>query len=922
MNMASNIVLGVNGSFYLPSSPSSASISLDLGTPQSPNLIPCVPDYVSSTPSFLICAVEAESLGSSLRFYYSFAGQSSVGDDRITITPIAPILTAVRGCNTTQGDMTADCPTDGGNLTITVMGTNFLPPFAAFVGGKECEDGTFLGSSLTSFACLLPKGTGKLQAVSVSSAGTFSEPIPLLSFRAPSIHAISGCHSDSSLKLSNCSRAGGDILTVYGSDFGEQGASVFVGSDQCRNVVHSSSSPHTMLTCQLPPGYLTDRSLLVLQSNGELGGSTATLSYTQCPPGSAAVVDGKTEVDPVTGVPRCLSCQPGSYSPDGQSCLLCPRGSVAPSPSASFCVGCPDFSSSTDGLKCVCSTGYYDISNELNQSLLWCHRCPEKTVCENGQANNTAGMWVYADAHAGMKSYSCPSGYCLPNKECAEGRKPFDTPNVLCGECLDGYSEWGGKCKDCSNGTNGGLVFLYLLFSWAYVLVTHYLSQSQAAGLNKIFMFFAQSSVFIVGGLTSLDWLDVFNFRPQNVLGSWFSASDTSCIAPLSPYERLLFNAFTPLIFVGELLLSYLVQCVVAAVRRWRFQRERFFLDFRPYIRTLFALFVFSYYQLADLSIRYLNCIDVGDYKVVATSPAMNCRSSSYKAHLALVIVIVVLDVVMGPIMMAWTLLKNQAKITNEDISFSKSYGILYQAYSSKCFWWEVVALLRRVVLVAIDAAFFDQPQWRFVGFAALFYVLTMTNTYFKPWATHRDNYLESLSLMVLVWLSTVMIAEEDPNDPSLGGRIIVIFLTFSTMAVFVYYIGQSLFGKVQVYLHRRRSTLGERERGISMGKLSFRPSSSSRPISPALALPSPSSSSSSDSPAAASASSASSDSPASSSPAPLSAIDEEPKQSQPSVEGEEGRVSHAQEETKSNDITANSREDEDDVNKIEVCVD
>jgi hypothetical protein len=105
----------------------------------------------------------------------------------------------------------------------------------------------------------------------------------------------------SSTSVTECSRLGGDVLTVIGSDFGAAGASVFVGSDKCINVRHDLNAPHGRLTCELPAGNRLDRPLVLFQRNGELSQTEASVSFTQCP-------KGQHEDDL-----NCVPCEFGKY---------------------------------------------------------------------------------------------------------------------------------------------------------------------------------------------------------------------------------------------------------------------------------------------------------------------------------------------------------------------------------------------------------------------------------------------------------------------------------------------------------------------------------------------------------------------------------------------------------------------------------
>lgn len=169
----------------------------------------------------------------------------------------------------------------------------------------------------------------------------FSAPVRLLSYAAPSITGITGCIPGSSAKrVINCNRDGGDVITINGQDFGAESASILIGegatvtlvlvheltAEPCLNITHDIASPHTKLTCILPPGNQVDRPVLgehliigvrdrfaVLQLNGQITPLPGFVSFQQCHPGQKQVNLA------------CVPCESGFFTnADSQiSCLPC-----------------------------------------------------------------------------------------------------------------------------------------------------------------------------------------------------------------------------------------------------------------------------------------------------------------------------------------------------------------------------------------------------------------------------------------------------------------------------------------------------------------------------------------------------------------------------------------------------------------------
>ena len=215
--------------------------------------------------------------------------------------PDAPIVTAVLGC-TENGDTTTLCPTTGKDhtqtqMTITIVGEKFGPDTTIDVGGLYCLNPIVNGEG-TEVTCLLREGAGLLVSITATSDSLTSLPKNILSYALPTISGISGCPE------MGCSRDGGDVITIDGNNFGSDNAVVLIGGSRCSSVTHVVGSEHTQVTCVMPAGTGIDRSVILLQNEGELTISTSTISYQTCGEGHY----------PSSNSTECLSCREGTFA--------------------------------------------------------------------------------------------------------------------------------------------------------------------------------------------------------------------------------------------------------------------------------------------------------------------------------------------------------------------------------------------------------------------------------------------------------------------------------------------------------------------------------------------------------------------------------------------------------------------------------
>jgi len=234
-----------------------------------------------------------------------------------------------------------------------------------------------------------------------------------------------GCISNSTLVLRECSRESGYLLTVYGVNFGSKDARVFIGGELCIGTVHGKI-PHNELTCTMPKGTAKIQNTWIMNELGEMGGTSGTSDYYQCPPGSyqsgfackpcptgefsstrnqkkcKPCVPGTYA--PWKGFSMCLRCFPGSYTNEFSSttckscspgkyvnfagateCTQCPQGQFAASPNSRSCNVC-ELNSNNDewNTDCLCNVNFYGYKRDPKFDMrLGCKDCNEGMDCSH-----------------------------------------------------------------------------------------------------------------------------------------------------------------------------------------------------------------------------------------------------------------------------------------------------------------------------------------------------------------------------------------------------------------------------------------------------------------------------------------------------------------------------------------------------------
>ena len=119
------------------------------------------------------------------------------------------------------------------------------------------------------------------------------------------------------------------------------------------------------------------------------------------------------------------------------------------------------------------------------------------------------------------------------------------------------------------------------------------------------------------------------------------------------------------------------------------------------YTRSTVSLFLASFDALLRTALEYFHCVRVGDGLYVAQYPAVSCTSAEYEKLRGL-FVLALLFLVSVPVLLLVNLLR-ETKDGRSKQRVRARWGILYEPYRHKLFWWGLFTLIQRSALVSID---------------------------------------------------------------------------------------------------------------------------------------------------------------------------------------------------------------------------
>jgi hypothetical protein len=110
--------------------------------------------------------------------------------------------------------------------------------------------------------------------------------------------------------------------------------------------------------------------------------------------------------------------------------------------------------------------------------------------------------------------------------------------------------------------------------------------------------------------------------------------------------------------------------------------------------------------------------------------------------------------------------------------SFVARFGILWQAYRPTVWFFEVIVLVRRTLLVVLVTFVPIAGGWRYPALVLTLCGLLLSHLALQPFAVALDNRAEAVSLLVLMLIAVVLSPERGGPMP-LGSQVVVFILLF-----------------------------------------------------------------------------------------------------------------------------------------------
>lgn len=213
----------------------------------------------------------------------------------------------------------------------------------------------------------------------------------------------------------------------------------------------------------------------------------------------------------------------------------------------------------------------------------------------------------------------------------------------------------------------------------------------------------------------------------------------------------------------------------LAGLRKW-VQEKRFFHHYRL-IRTVIALTLFTYSSATQLSFTLFDCENIrGGPTFLKIEPSILCNSATYhRWRFSLLALVPFMFVIFCAITFKLFSGHFKGKLSQADVR----YGVLYEMYKPGFFFWKIIELLRRSVLIATFVFINKSAITRGLTLSGTCFIILVAQALAWPYRRKLENSLETLSTFILSVIAIASIWHKKDSTGAAAAIIwILIFLT------------------------------------------------------------------------------------------------------------------------------------------------
>jgi hypothetical protein len=275
-------------------------------------------------------------------------------------------------------------------------------------------------------------------------------------------------------------------------------------------------------------------------------------------------------------------------------------------------------------------------------------------------------------------------------------------------------------------------IFGQVAINWIVVVFVHMVLSGSTGGLVKVLVEYGQLALLLAPNTEANAVLQLLNVHIPSLSG---------CSFPVDYYGMFVQRLVTPLVSVGQLLLSFVVLSVLSRLFTGSWPNRARWL-WTPTVSLLISM----YEPLTDAAFGMLRCTDAAGFSVLAEAPAYNCASSRHTYYASIATGVVVAVTTLFPLALIIVLAVLRKRLNDDPVR--TRIGLLYGEYRPALRFWLLVSLLRRTLLVGIQLVPSEQlPSLISLLVVAVFFI---AHRWLHPLEHSIGNVLQELSFFSL----------------------------------------------------------------------------------------------------------------------------------------------------------------------------
>jgi hypothetical protein len=332
----------------------------------------------------------------------------------------------------------------------------------------------------------------------------------------------------------------------------------------------------------------------------------------------------------------------------------------------------------------------------------------------------------------------------------------------LCFTCRQGFKKMGrARCKVCpETTTNRALLVVGAVLVVAAGVTVVFLSINSAGseaeiseGVKKIGINFLQ--ICSLAALFPLKWPEIVE-----TVFAMMSAVSSPAQHLLSPDCELSWMSSAEAFYNKQIGFSILpVALVVISMFLWLFayciHARRYGRSTEYYfdrtVLTMVCILFLLYPTMVKQSLAALACEPVGGIYYLAADLQEECFVGRHLFYVFLVCIPQIISYTIGmPVVATMILRRHRHNLLNARVRFR--YGILYNGYRPRLYWWELTIAFRKVVLVLIAGIYGTRlgPDMQVVVALMMVMLFIVSHLMFAPFSVEDQRFMKDLPSHVL----------------------------------------------------------------------------------------------------------------------------------------------------------------------------